>query len=95
MNASDNRPLRGYKGQVYDLAADVAETRDLASAKPEVARRLAGVLGAWDKELVAPVFLASSVKNEDWGPGGANERARVNQAPKQGKAAAAKPKANP
>jgi len=59
---------------LYDLAADVGETRDLAGEKPEVAARLGAALDAWGQELIAPVFLGSSVKNEDWGPGGANQK---------------------
>jgi arylsulfatase A-like enzyme len=60
--------------ELFDLAADVGETRDLASEKPEVAARLGAALDAWDRELMAPVFPGSSVKNEDWGPGGANQK---------------------
>ena len=60
--------------ELYDLAADLGEKENLAAAKPEVATRLAAALDAWNKELIAPVFPGSSVKNEDWGPGGANQR---------------------
>ncbi len=42
--------------ELFDLAADVAESRDLASAQPAVATRLAAALAAWDKELVPPAF---------------------------------------
>jgi arylsulfatase A-like enzyme len=42
--------------ELYDLAADVAESRDLAAAQPAVAARLAAALAAWDKELVPPAF---------------------------------------
>jgi len=42
--------------ELYDLAADVAESRDLAAAQPAVAARLAATLAAWDKELVPPAF---------------------------------------
>ena len=60
--------------ELYDLAADVGETKNLSSEKPEVASRLATALEAWSKEMIAPVFPGSSVKNEDWGPGGANQK---------------------
>jgi len=60
--------------ELYDLAADVGETKNLASEKSEVASRLAAALEAWSKEMIAPVFEGSSVKNEDWGPGGANQK---------------------
>jgi arylsulfatase A-like enzyme len=59
---------------LYDLAADIAESKDIAAEKPEVASRLTAALEAWKKELIAPVFPGSSVKNEDWGPGGANQK---------------------
>jgi arylsulfatase A-like enzyme len=42
--------------ELYDLARDIAETKDLASAQPEVAARLAADLAGWDKQLVAPLF---------------------------------------
>jgi arylsulfatase A-like enzyme len=60
--------------ELYDLGNDIAESRDLANEKPEVAKRMNAALDAWDMELKAPVFLGSSVKNEDWGPGGANQK---------------------
>jgi len=60
--------------ELYDLGNDIAESKDLANEKPEVAKRMNAVLDAWDRELKAPVFLGSSVKNEDWGPGGANQK---------------------
>ena len=60
--------------ELYDLGNDIAESKDLAKEKPEIAKRMNAVLDAWDRELKAPVFLGSSVKNEDWGPGGANQK---------------------
>ncbi len=42
--------------ELYDLASDIAETKDLAAALPEVAASLAAALAAWNKELVAPLF---------------------------------------
>jgi arylsulfatase A-like enzyme len=68
--------LKGKPDELYDLAADIGETRNLAAVKPEVTRRLAAKLEAWNGELKAPAFLGSSVKDEDWGPGGANQRNR-------------------
>jgi arylsulfatase A-like enzyme len=70
--------LRGKPAELFDLAADIGETRNLAGLEPEVAQRLAAALDTWDKELVPPVFLGSSVKNEDWGPGGTNQRGNPN-----------------
>ncbi|MBN2507554.1 MAG: sulfatase-like hydrolase/transferase [Verrucomicrobia bacterium] len=64
---------RDKPDELYDLAADSGERHNLASGQPAVARRLGAALDAWDKELIAPVFRGSSVKNEDWGPGGINQ----------------------
>ena len=82
--------LKDKPDELYDLSVDIGETRSLADTKPDVARRLTAALEAWDKELAAPVFLGSSVKNEDWGPGGANQKNRSQQKPKQGGSAAPK-----
>jgi arylsulfatase A-like enzyme len=46
----------GPADELYDLAADVGETRDLAAARPEVKARLAAALDAWNRELIDPVF---------------------------------------
>lgn len=37
--------------ELYDLAADIAESKNLASEKPEVVERLTAAIDAWDKEL--------------------------------------------
>jgi arylsulfatase A-like enzyme len=74
--------LKGQPDELYDLGADIGEAQNLAVTKPEVARRLAARLEAWDKELMAPAFLGSSVKNEDWGPGGANQQNRPKPQPR-------------
>lgn len=71
---------KNQPAELYDLATDLAETKDLAATQPDVLARLAAKLDAWDKELAPPAFLGSSVKNEDWGPGGANQK---NAAPKK------------
>ena len=48
--------LKDQPDELYDLAADPGETTDLADRRPADAKRLAGALDAWDKELVEPVF---------------------------------------
>jgi arylsulfatase A-like enzyme len=68
----------GQPPELYDLAADVSEKSNVAGANPEVTTRLLAALEDWNKELVAPVFPGSSVKNEDWGPGGANQKDNPN-----------------
>lgn len=65
----DQQPL-----ELYDLSNDLSETKNLASEKPDVANRLANSLADWEKEMIPPVFLGSSVKSEDWGPGGSNQK---------------------
>ncbi len=75
---------KGAPDELYDLPTDIGEKRDLTAANPEATRRLATALEAWDKELIQPVFLGSSVKNEDWGPGGINQKNRPNQRPRRG-----------
>lgn len=71
-----NKPV-----ELYDLSTDIAESKNLADAKPEVVSRLTAALEAWNKELIPPAFLGSSAKNEDWGPGGANQKGKP-KAPK-------------
>ena len=50
--------LRTYQNtpQLYDLSADLGETRDLAAARPEIAARLASAAAAWNRGLIAPAF---------------------------------------
>jgi arylsulfatase A-like enzyme len=74
---------KGKPDELYHLATDLSEKQDLAETKPEVTSRLASALAAWNQELSTPAFLGSSVKSEDWGPGGANQPNRSNQRPKQ------------
>ena len=42
--------------ELYDLATDVGESKNLAAEKPEVLAKLESAVTAWDKELIAPVF---------------------------------------
>jgi arylsulfatase A-like enzyme len=60
--------------ELYNLATDLGEQHNVAEANPELTKRLVAALADWNKELVAPAFPGSSVKNEDWGPGGANQK---------------------
>jgi arylsulfatase A-like enzyme len=46
-----NEPL-----QLFDLKADVAETRDLSAAQPEIVRRLHERWKAWNSELLPPAW---------------------------------------
>ena len=42
--------------QLFDLEADVAESKDLRAEKPEVAAQLSARLDAWNAQLIPPVF---------------------------------------
>jgi len=39
-------------GQLYNLDEDIAETKNVAAANPEVVRRLTGYMDAFDKEVI-------------------------------------------
>lgn len=80
--------LKNQPDELYNLAKDIGEAKNLAAEQPEVARRLAAALDEWNKQLVAPAFLGSSVRNEDWGAGGENQKG--NPKAKGKKSAAAK-----
>lgn len=47
---------RGRPDELYDLSADLAETKDLASDHDGETGRLASALDAWNGELIDPVF---------------------------------------
>lgn len=75
----DSKLIRQGKQPVrrYDLAKDVAESRDLAAANEDEVARLGSLLDAWNGELVPPAF-----------PGGAGRKGgAVKAAPKAGKGA--------
>jgi len=59
--------------ELYNLPTDTGEKNNVIAANPELARRLTATLEAWNTELIAPIFPGSSVKDADWGPGGANQ----------------------
>lgn len=44
------KPERGEEVQLFNLAADIAETRDLSKEHPEVVERLAAAWKAWDRD---------------------------------------------
>jgi arylsulfatase A-like enzyme len=48
--------LAGAPPQLYDLAADVGETKDLAASEKEVFERLLAAWKKWDGELVKPLW---------------------------------------
>uniref|UniRef100_UPI003783FEBF sulfatase n=1 Tax=Prosthecobacter sp. TaxID=1965333 RepID=UPI003783FEBF len=42
--------------ELYDLAADVGETKNLAAEKPEVVKELTTAIAEWEKGTIAPTF---------------------------------------
>jgi arylsulfatase A-like enzyme len=50
------RPPGSTKAELYDLAADVAESKDLAAAQPARVKRMQAALDQWNKGLIAPLF---------------------------------------
>ncbi|HPT25944.1 MAG TPA: sulfatase [Bryobacteraceae bacterium] len=54
--------FEGPKLELYDLASDPSESRDLASVRPDIARDLAARLKAWREEVGARL----PVKNPDY-----------------------------
>lgn len=42
--------------ELYDLSKDIAETKNLAAAQPEVVARLSSELAGWNQQLIAPLF---------------------------------------
>ena len=65
--------------ELFDLSQDTAESSNVALEKPDITTRLNTALDSWNRELIDPVFPGSSVKNEDWGPGGANQKKPLDQ----------------
>jgi arylsulfatase A-like enzyme len=48
--------------ELYDLAADVGEAKDLAREKPEVVGELVATIREWEKGTVGPVFAGLGAK---------------------------------
>lgn len=42
--------------ELYNLADDIGESKNLAREKPEVLAKIEAMVAAWDKEMIAPVF---------------------------------------
>jgi len=50
------RIAKAEQPQLFDLEADLGETRDLAAEQPDVVKRLTAAFEAWNAQLVAPLF---------------------------------------
>lgn len=48
--------LPGGKPELYDLATDMGESKDLAAEKPEVVTQLTSAITEWEKGTIPPVF---------------------------------------
>lgn len=51
-----------WKPQLYDLAADIGESRDLTSEKPELTRELHAAWQAWNKTMPPPARVTPASK---------------------------------
>ncbi len=74
--------------ELYDLSADIAETRNLAADEPAVAAKLLAAHEAWNSELISPLFQSPP-------QGKAATKKAQQKAQAKGKAAAAKKAAIP
>lgn len=48
--------LPGGKPELYDLAADISEAKNLATEKPEIVTQLSSAITDWEKGTILPVF---------------------------------------
>jgi len=49
--------------ELYHLSSDIGEALNLATEQPEKLKHLATALSAWEKEMPAPAFIGTSLKN--------------------------------
>ena len=45
--------------ELYDLATDIGESKNLAAEKPEVVKELVSAIAEWEKGTIAPIFESS------------------------------------
>ena len=48
--------IRGASPQLFDLEADIAESKDLATSRPDLVARMNADLKAWNRQLIPPLF---------------------------------------
>ncbi len=65
------------RDELYDLAADPGERRDLLAQRPDVASRLSALLDDWLRDAAAPV---PSQRNPDYDPNAPRQRGMGGQA---------------
>jgi arylsulfatase A-like enzyme len=49
-------PAKGSDAQLYNLAQDIGESKNLAGVEPSVLKELEAKRDAWNRQLVEPVF---------------------------------------
>ena len=42
--------------ELYDLAADIGESKNIASSKPELVTEITAAIAEWEKGTIAPTF---------------------------------------
>jgi len=52
------------KPELYDLAADISESKDLSTTKPEVFKDLTARYDAWNKTLIEPRWIPTAQANK-------------------------------
>jgi cob(I)alamin adenosyltransferase len=52
--------------ELFDLESDLAETENLAAVHPERVERLRGLIDAWEKELIEPLWSGNQPLGERW-----------------------------
>ena len=55
-------PAPSFQPQLYDLASDIGESRDLAAAKPELTRELHAAWQTWNKTMPPPARPAPAAQ---------------------------------
>ena len=53
--------------QLFDLAADIGESKDLATSQPDVLRRVQAAYARWDSEMTAPRWIRQDRNNSEVG----------------------------
>lgn len=48
--------IKGQPDELYDLHADIGETRNIAAERKDIAQSMAGRLERWNEELIPPLF---------------------------------------
>ncbi|MGL6076958.1 MAG: sulfatase-like hydrolase/transferase [Fimbriiglobus sp.] len=49
--------VKAQAAQLYDLASDIGEKKDLADEKPEIVAKLVSAITEWEKGTIPPAFL--------------------------------------